>query len=659
MKTFLRLAALLFLLLLLDARALAEPPEGGPTPPRLSLIEGEVSFWRPGADEWTAARLNTPLAAGDALYAGDQSNLEVQIGSRAFVRAADETELSLVNRDPDYLQFKVAQGQASFDIRALPSGTTIEVDTPNAAFTIDRAGYYRLDVDRDTTHFTTRRGGRATVVPAGGSVRSIAASEEALIEGSGGADVETYVAPDPDSWDRWNFARTDDLIDALSERYLPPDVYGGDELDRAGRWRVVPSYGTVWVPSAVSPGWAPYSAGHWIWDPFYGWTWIDDAPWGWAPFHYGRWVFINDFWAWAPGPAVRRTVYAPALVAFFNSHGGASVGVGVGTPALSWVALSWGEPVLPWWGPVGFVGVPWWGGWGGPRVVNNVVVNRGTVVNVSHINFHNTRVNNAVTGVHRDHFGHRPVRGEHIPQQTLAPLTPVVGRLPVRPLPASLTPGPASRMKPPEDVLTRPVVSLRPSRETRLPWRSQMRRIEPAVGKPAAAPDRRFVPPPAQAQGLPRPAPFGTRGGLERPAPPPAPRFEETRRVMPPASPPERGNAAPAKREMPAYAREARDEMERRRAASQATHPQPVRPHAPATRPPEREQPAPHQTVPAIPPAYERGGRWDRRHEEERRLPGEPANRTAGKHGGPKAQPFGEPEREGRHPGGFSNRDKP
>ena len=33
------------------------------TPLRLSYVEGEVSFWRFGADDWAEARHNIPLAA--------------------------------------------------------------------------------------------------------------------------------------------------------------------------------------------------------------------------------------------------------------------------------------------------------------------------------------------------------------------------------------------------------------------------------------------------------------------------------------------------------------------------------------------------------------------------------------------------------------------
>ena len=55
----------------------AETPESkedaiGRTPPRLSFTKGEVSFWRPGAQEWSQAQINTPLAPGDELYTGSQ-----------------------------------------------------------------------------------------------------------------------------------------------------------------------------------------------------------------------------------------------------------------------------------------------------------------------------------------------------------------------------------------------------------------------------------------------------------------------------------------------------------------------------------------------------------------------------------------------------------
>ena len=341
------------------------------TPPRLSFTDGEVSFLRPGADDWTPARVNTALAAGDELYTAESANLELQIGARAFARAGENTQLGLTSLEPDFLQLRVTSGHVSLDLRSLKTGQTFEIDTPNAAFTVERSGYYRVEVDGETTTFTSRRGGRATVTPASGESATIAASEQVVVSGTDAPQVETYAAPELDAWDRWNYARTDDQLDAVSARYVPSGVYGANDLDHYGDWRVVPTYGAVWVPRRVAVGWAPYSTGRWIYDPYYGWTWVDDAPWGWAPYHYGRWVHLSGYWGWCPGPIVARPYYAPALVAFYGG-GGFSVGVTIGTPYVGWVALGWGEPLVPWWGPARFRGHPRWAGWGGPRVVNNV-----------------------------------------------------------------------------------------------------------------------------------------------------------------------------------------------------------------------------------------------------------------------------------------------
>ena len=109
------------------------------TPPRLSFTDGEVSFLRPGADDWTPARVNTALAPGDELYTGAGANLELQIGARAFVRAGENTQLGLTSLEPDFLQLRVTSGHVSLDLRSLQTGQTLEIDTPNAAFTIERS----------------------------------------------------------------------------------------------------------------------------------------------------------------------------------------------------------------------------------------------------------------------------------------------------------------------------------------------------------------------------------------------------------------------------------------------------------------------------------------------------------------------------------------
>jgi hypothetical protein len=547
-----------------------------PTPPRLSYINGDVSFWRPGGEDWAPAQVNTPLAPGDQLYTGNRGNLEVQIDSRSFVRAWGDSQLGIENHEPDFLQLKVAAGHVSLDLRALDGGRTVEVATPAAAFTIERPGYYRVDVAPDRTSFVTRRGGTATMTPAGGQAVGIAASEQVVLTGAGTASVQTFVAPEQDVWDRWNYARTEALVDTVSARYVPPTVAGVDDLDQHGNWRVVPEYGSVWVPEGVAPDWAPYTTGRWVWDPRFGWSWVDTAPWGWTPYHYGRWVHVNSVWAWAPGPVVVRPVYAPALVAFFGAPG---IRVSIGAPFVSWVALGWGEPCVPWWGHRGFVGRPWWGGWGGPRVVNNVVVHRTTVVNVTNINvYRNVNVRNAVVAVRPDRFGRGPVGEARIRQVDTRRLEPVRGAVDVRPDRSSFSAASGRGTRPPEKVLERGVVATRPPVTRALPREPEGRGPAPRIvtaPKPSEVGDR---PPLGQSR-------------LERARPPRAPRFESDRR--PNTTPPAARREDPAARERPRT-------PERRRNPEAQRVPAP---ESPRTVEPRRAPEVPRGPAPPVRPA--------------------------------------------------------
>lgn len=611
------ITALLVFMLAAMGSSVAHAQEGDQkaavNPLRLSYVNGKVSFWRYGAEDWVEARINTPLASGDALYVGKDAELELQAGSRAFIRADDDTQLTLVNQSPDYLQMKVTSGRVSFDLRALPApGYTVEVDTPNAVYTIAHTGYYRVDVDGDV-HFITRRGGQAIMTPAGGDAMSIHPSEEIVVQGGDVARAETYVAPELDSWDRWNYERTNDLADAVSERYLPSGIAGARDLDHYGSWRVVAEYGPVWVPDAVPYGWVPYSTGRWIWDPYYQWTWIDDAPWGWAPYHYGRWIYLGGYWAWAPGSVVvGRPVYAPALVAFFGVTPQVSIGIGIGGSGVGWVALSWGEPLLPWWGRPGFIGRPWWGGWGGPRVVNNVVVRQTTTINVTKITYANTRVPNAVFATSSDHFGRghereAPVRLREPDKE----LKHIQGALPVKPSPASLVGGAPKGARPPEQMLSRPVVATRRPQEPKLPWRSE-------APRPAAkAAEPRYVPAPKRpAADLRRPE-FGAQTGPERERPPLPPRYEERKRQPAPATP-------------PAVVREQRaidkpePKPERIAPPAAATQPRIVREPSPPRAAQERQPQASRKGEAAAPEARPK----ERVERERAELPGKAANRT-------------------------------
>ncbi len=587
------------------------------TPPRLSFTDGPVSFWRPGAQDWVAAQVNTPLAPGDELYAASPGNLELQIGPRAFVRTWANTQLGFINQEPDYLQFKVTTGVAAIDLRSIEPGHAVELDTPNAAFTIEHPGYYRVDVTGDRTSFVTRRGGRASIALVGGQPVTTSSSEEVVIEGSSSPQMASYAAPPLDVWDQWNYARTDGLLDAMSARYVSPGTYGVSDLDPYGTWRDVPTYGFVWVPTDVPAGWVPYSTGAWTLDPNYGWTWVDTAPWGWAPYHYGRWVFVDGFWAWAPGPVVARPVYAPALVAFFGGHG-ARVGASIGGPLVGWVALGWGEPVAPWWGRDR---EPSWRGWGGPRVVNNTVINNTTVVNVQNISvYRNASAPNAVVAVNRDRFGHGPIplaREFRVDAKRLQPIhtAPKVGVTP-----ASFVSTVRRGVRPPEESVDRTVVATRPWHSVSMPAAGAEQRpatITIPAPRVVAAPQRR------EAVQVPARPPLG-RNGTERPKVqrhlPSPPRAPEMRAASPqpaqaaqprPAAPPQVVRPAPIAPQPRAGRAIAPSSPQRYAAPPHVVISPPVAPQFQTGRAPAPRSPAPTAALPARP------------------LPGEPVNRLA------------------------------
>jgi hypothetical protein len=126
--------------------------------------------------------VNTALAPGDSLYGGDGANLEIQIGPRAFVRAGAYTEIGLESLEPDYMQFRVTGGHVALDLKRLRNGQVVEIDTPNGAFTINRAGYYHVGVDEGTTVFSARRGGAASLIAAGGGFANLEENQQVVLK---------------------------------------------------------------------------------------------------------------------------------------------------------------------------------------------------------------------------------------------------------------------------------------------------------------------------------------------------------------------------------------------------------------------------------------------------------------------------------------------
>ncbi len=447
--------------------ALADPPD---RVARLQYISGAVSIQPHGQDEWVEASINRPLTIGDNIWTDKDSRAELNVGNGA-IRLNSETSVTITNISDNTVQVQLHQGTLNVRVRHLYGGEIYEVDTPNIAFTVQKSGVYRFDVDpdADTTEVTVWKGeGDAT---GDGPAVRVRSHQRARFSGGTSLAHSIEADPRPDGFDDWARVRDRREDDAYSARYVAPGVIGYEDLDDYGSWRTVPAYGPVWVP-AVAPGWAPYRFGHWIWIDPWGWTWVDDAPWGFAPFHYGRWSYFGGYWGWIPGPRYIRPVWAPALVAWFGgSHWGVSFGFGEG---LGWCPLGYGEPFFPWYGV-------------GRGYFRNVNVSNTRIVNITNItnNYYNNyygpgargvngrslpnfRYANAkapggVTAVPRDVVVHsRPVGQAvmRVPHNALANAR-AVSRVPVEPTRTSalgVNAGRAAR-QPESRVINRPVIS--------------------------------------------------------------------------------------------------------------------------------------------------------------------------------------------------------
>ena len=507
-------ALLLAAALALPQFAVAQGDNGGDDPPsraaRLSYTGGAVSFEPAGTDDWVSTVANRPITTGDKLWTDKDGRAELRFGSTA-VRLGSETGFSFLNLDDRTAQIRLTEGSVNIRVKRLDDDETIEVDTPNLAFTVLRPGTYRITVNEggDTT-FIQVHGGDGEVT-GGGAAYSVHADQSGTFSGVDqlSADIG-YDRGDNDDFDRWCNDRDRRWDHSTSSRYVSDDVVGYEDLDDYGGWRPVPEYGTVWFPHTTVVGWAPYRYGHWAYVAPWGWTWVDDAPWGFAPFHYGRWVVVGGVWGWVPvrpRPAVVtvayvRPVYAPALVAWVGgAHWG--VGVAVGGPPSVGVA----------WFPLG------------PRdvycpsyrvseryvervnVSNTVIVNRTQVtnvynnvyvnksVNVTNITYQNQHINNAVTATSNTTFTSAQPVGRNIirvneREVTAAPVAPT-GPAVVPQQRSVLGAGAEARVRPRVDFSSRAVVAKTAPPPAPVSFARQQQAIQANGGRPIGVAEER------------------------------------------------------------------------------------------------------------------------------------------------------------------------
>ncbi|HKM65566.1 MAG TPA: DUF6600 domain-containing protein [Candidatus Acidoferrum sp.] len=496
------LVPLIFAFVLTTAKPAAADDDDPPSRvARLSYINGDVSFSPAGTDDWVAAALNRPMTTGDKLWTENGARAELHVGNAA-IRLSGQTGFSFLNLNDGIMQIRLTEGTINLRVRRLDDNESLEIDTPNLAFSVLRPGHYRINVNEagDTTVINVPDG--EGEITGGGSAYTIHPGEEGIFTGTDSLNADMEQAVDEDDFDHWSDERDLREEHAVARRYVSDDVIGYEDLDDYGGWRPVPEYGTVWFPHVATVGWAPYRYGHWAWVSPWGWTWVDDAPWGFAPFHYGRWVFVGGGWGWVPCPprvvtvAYVRPVYAPALVAWVGGPHfaagigfGGGVGFGVGVN-VGWFPLGPREVFVPSYHVsrtyINNVNVS-------NTTVNQTVVNNyynTTVVNnnVTNVRYMNQGVHGAVTATSGQNFtSAQPVAHNMVQVNEREMATaPVAVRAPavVPPKQAVLGSGAPTKFQPPAALQSRQVVAKTAPPPAPLPFAARQEAIRSNQGQP-------------------------------------------------------------------------------------------------------------------------------------------------------------------------------
>ena len=327
---------------------------------RVSLTDGEVSFYSDKSEGWRRARLNFPVTSKNSIWTNGVARAEVRVGASA-VRIDADSILDFARVDDARTQLFLQRGTLNVRLRSYPGGSgdetyrdTFRVETNEGVVILQSNGRYRFDAaqDRNETRVSVFAG-RARF-DNGNAALNVDVGKTLVVRQMGGTPSFQYELAMEAPFDRWAEAR-DTTWDSVHQRYanLPESrrisshMTGYEDLDAHGDWVDDRDYGRLWSPRVVISGWAPYRHGNWSYVRPWGWTWVDHAAWGFAPFHYGRWVHRHARWYWWPGAYRHRPVYAPALVGWVGrGNWGVSLSVGDGG-GVGWFPLAPREHYVP------------------------------------------------------------------------------------------------------------------------------------------------------------------------------------------------------------------------------------------------------------------------------------------------------------------------
>jgi hypothetical protein len=273
---------------------------------RLSFVEGDVQFQRPGQD-WQDARLNLPIEEGFALRTPNgyaevefEDALALHLGINS---TAEFTHMSLQNGGR-VTRLTIPEGTAIVTAR-LRRGDAVSIVAGNYTLTVPHDARFRMDISPADSWVTVFHG-NVGFDPGTGTTALLTSGHTLHENSNGSASPEIAGNPPQDDFDKWVFHREEAMNSAQSDasEALGTSGYtmGYADLYDYGNWSMIPGYGQGWMPFGVGAGWMPFTAGQWSNMGGLGWNWLSAEPWGWLPYHFGSWVNAPGLgWAWIPG----------------------------------------------------------------------------------------------------------------------------------------------------------------------------------------------------------------------------------------------------------------------------------------------------------------------------------------------------------------------
>jgi hypothetical protein len=272
---------------------------------RLSFVEGDVQFQRPGQD-WQDARLNLPIEEGVSLRTANgyaevefEDALALHMGTNSTV---EFTELSLKDGGR-VTRLTIPDGTAMVTAK-LRRGDAVSLAAGKMTVDLPHDARFRLDVS-PTESWVSVFHGKVQVDPGAGNSALLSSGHALHVTANESASVEVASNPPQDDFDKWVLHREQAMNSAQSEtsEVLGSSAYteGFADLYNYGIWSTIPGFGAGWIPYGMAPGWMPFMYGQWMFMGNLGWDWVGNEAWGWLPYHFGYWVNAPGVgWAWLP-----------------------------------------------------------------------------------------------------------------------------------------------------------------------------------------------------------------------------------------------------------------------------------------------------------------------------------------------------------------------